>query len=100
MFIPILLFASAGALLAGGVGASNVLFNAARRKAAEEELKKTSDLRKMAFQCHMEEARIEKEARAMGVDPEVVRSGVDAVMKDQVSLSMITQMINPPSNPK
>ncbi len=95
MFIPILLFAAAGTLISGGIGGGLTLWNTARRKAAEDEIRQTTDLKKAALRAEIDLAEVEAEARAAGIDPAEVLKGIDAVVAGQVTLSQIQSIIQP-----
>ena len=95
MFIPILLFAVAGAILGGVAGGGVALWGTARRKAAEEEIKQTADLKKAALRAEIDLASVEAEARAAGLDPAEVLKGIDAVMAGQVTLNQIRSIVQP-----
>ncbi len=68
---------------------------AARRKAAEEELKQTADLKKAALRAEIDLAAVEAEARAAGLDPAEVLKGIDALVAGQVTLNQIQNVIQP-----
>lgn len=95
MFIPILLFAAAGTLIGGGIGGGLTLWSTARRKAAEDEIRQTTDLKKAALRAEIDLAEVEAEARAAGIDPAEVLRGIGAIMAGQVTLSQIKSIIQP-----
>ena len=93
MFIPILRFAAAGALIAGGVGGGFALWGKAKRETARKELLDTSDLQEAALRARMHLKELENEAEALGLDPAEVRRGVDALVTGQLNLQDVVRAL-------
>ena len=91
---PILLFALAGALITGGTGGGVLLWNKARQKAAEEELKGEHYLKAAALRASNDLEELKNEAKAAGVNVEEVLKGVEAAKNGQVSIAEVSTLLS------
>ena len=95
--IPILLFAAAGALIGGGAGGGLALWNKAKRESAKVQLQETDSLYEEALRAKLRLMDLEEEAKSRGINPDEVRTGVQAILDGHVDAGLIFKGLQGPA---
>ncbi|MFE6767831.1 hypothetical protein ACFVFD_02515 [Streptomyces fimicarius] len=91
--MPILFFAAAGALFAGGTGGSLYLWKRGCQEAARQLQRLDAKAARQALTDAVDLADLRKEARAAGLDPDEVVAGYEKMRDEQLSPQDVLRML-------
>jgi hypothetical protein len=83
--MPILFFAAAGALMAGGTGGGWYMWKRGQQEAAKRLQHEDAEAAKQALRDAIDVADLRSEAKAAGLDPDEVVAGYEKLRDSQLS---------------
>ncbi|MGW5472816.1 hypothetical protein [Streptomyces chartreusis] len=83
--MPILFFAAAGALVAGGTGGGWYMWKRGQQEAAKRLQHEDAEAAKQALRDAIDVADLRSEAKAAGLDPDEVVAGYEKLRDSQLS---------------
>lgn len=97
MFLPIALFAAAGALAVGGTAGASLLYQRGRQLAASRSRAQDIIELQRLLRAEIDLAKLRAEAMEQGVDPKLVEQGYMSLRDGSVTMDQVIRLIEPES---